>query len=118
MSSVARSVSEIPQRIGSLLIESTIVTTNVRLPTGAVSAVMTSAAFAAATSNGVALAGGVVARDMGKEVHIVDGTGMASAIYRLVQPVFGASTEGVGPASVYLKTWDASSSGVQVSRTG
>ncbi len=121
MSSVVRAASEIPQRIGFLLVESNILTADVRVPANGVSAVMSSSAFTAATSAGTQINAGALLRDMGKEVHIVDGiTGMASAVYRLVMPLSGAATEGanLAVATAFVKVWDAASSGVQVSRTG
>lgn len=57
-------------------------------------------------------------KDMGKSVTLVSAGGLHTALYRLVQPVDGAATEGVDAATVYVKVWSADNFGVNVARTG
>lgn len=69
---------------------------------------------------------GSLLKDLGRQVVIVDADGKHLAVYRQVQRVNGADTEGVGPAispdgpygTFYVKVWSADGSGVLVVRTG
>lgn len=69
---------------------------------------------------------GVLLKDMGRQVVIVDAMANHLAVYREVQRVNGAATEGVGaPVGVdgpygtfFVKVWAADGSNVLVARTG
>ena len=66
-------------------------------------------------------------KDMGRSMTIVDTTGKHLAVFREVQRVYGAATEGVfsggeaGDAAYgtfFIKTWSADGNGVIVARLG
>lgn len=67
---------------------------------------------------------GTLLKDLGQQVIMTDDNNNYTAIYRRVQLVNGADSEGVGgsPAdsygSFYVKTWAADGLGVLVTRTG
>ena len=69
---------------------------------------------------------GELLKDMGRSMTIVDTTDKHLALFREVQRVNGAATEGVGPAGVddaaygtfFIKTWSADGNGVIVVRVG
>jgi hypothetical protein len=90
--------------------------------TGTIEAVMTTTAWAAATTSAAGTAN-IQYRDMGKRVTIVDPvTGADVEKYVQVQIVSGSGSEGV-PASygarLFVRTWSAAgASVVAVARTG
>lgn len=69
---------------------------------------------------------GVLLKDLGRQVVIVDASANHLAVYREVQRVNGPATEGVGaPVGVdgpygtfFVKVWAADGSNVLVARTG
>ena len=69
---------------------------------------------------------GKILKDMGRSMTIVDSTGAHLAVFREVQRVNAADTEGVGPADTddaaygtfFIKTWSADGNGVIVARLG
>lgn len=67
-------------------------------------------------------AAGKLYRDMGGEIVTRNSENMHTAIYRLVQPVDGSSTEGVPDSfdTYYVRTWAANPSmnPVSIVRTG
>lgn len=84
-------------------------------------AVMTSSTFLSYTTASSASLGNIL-RDMGKQVTIVDATtGLHTQVWRRVQLVSGAASEGVleSPTDRYVITWSASGTpAVKVARTG
>lgn len=79
------------------------------------------------TVNYVGFTQGDLLKDLGREVLLVSATGVHEALYREVQRVNGAATEGVGgivdPAdgpygTFFVKVWSADGQGVKVLRTG
>lgn len=79
------------------------------------------------TVNYVAFSQGALLRDLGRTVVVVDSANRHIALYREVQRVNGASTEGVGGpvdpldsayGCFFVKVWSADGQGVYVVRTG
>lgn len=86
--------------------------------TGAVSSVMTSSAFSAATVNG-AITQYNIYRDMGREIVVVDSDNNHIQKWRAVQHVNNSATEGVNEDSdLYVLVWAADGANVNVVRTG
>lgn len=71
-------------------------------------------------------AAGVLLKDLGRQVVIVDSMDRHIAVYREVQRVNGSGSEGVGPqvspdgpyGTFFVKVWAADGSNVLVARTG
>lgn len=66
---------------------------------------------------------GTLYRDMGRSITVVDADGNHLALYRNVQEVAGADTEGVPNATgynanIYLRVWAADGANVGVARLG
>jgi hypothetical protein len=79
------------------------------------------------TVNYVGFSQGDLLKDLGREVVLVDTAGVHQALYREVQRVNGATTEGVGGivdpldgpyGTFFVKVWSADGLGVKVLRTG
>lgn len=90
--------------------------------TGTIQAVMTTTAWAAATSSAAGSAN-IQYRDMGKRVTVVDPvTGIEVEKYAQVQIVSGSGSEGVPAAygtRLFVRTWSASGASiVTVARIG
>lgn len=72
----------------------------------------------------VDLSAGELLKDLGQQIVFTDVNNNHRAIYRRVQRVNGADSEGVGGSlfdsygSFYVKVWDAQGTGVYVARTG
>jgi hypothetical protein len=78
-------------------------------------------------ANYVDFAAGELLKDLGRQITLVDSAGKHLALYREVQRVNGASTEGVGglvdPAdgpygTFFVEVWSADGQGVKVVRVG
>lgn len=76
--------------------------------------------FAGYSSNIVTITPGMLFRDLGKELVVIDTDEKYLARFRLAAPVSNAFAEGlpVPPANVWLKVWSAAGTGVAVARTG
>jgi hypothetical protein len=122
MSSVLRYTAQIEPSVKYLLALET--ATVYSLNSGAsVTATMSESAFTAATSTSTKAAG-TQFRDLGKFVITYNSQKQHTALYRLVQPQLGYTTEGV-PAvyateKFYVRTWTADGSilPISVARTG
>ena len=63
-------------------------------------------------------------RDMGRSITVVDASGDHLALYRNVQKVSGATTEGVDPtnaaysANIYVRVWADDGANITVARLG
>jgi hypothetical protein len=128
MSSVLKSYGQIPDRVqyflgigeavcqGEVLSELSIVTMSA-YP----GAIVTNASAdglweSACPEGGVS---GLLYKDMGATVNVYDDNRLLIAVFRKVQLVDGASTEGVGDATqYYIKVWSADGLGVVFARTG
>lgn len=122
MTSVLRYTAQIEPSIRYLLALET--TTVYSLNSGAsVTATMSATAFTAATSTSTQ-ATGTQFRDLGKFVMTYDSKKQYTALYRLVQPQLGYTTEGVPAAyaiqKFYVRVWTADGSilPISVARTG
>lgn len=127
MSSVSSSPAQVDRRTGYFYVFTELSTAGSFARTansGAViEATMTSSTFTGRSAAlGSAVAVGTILRDMGKQVTIVDATtGLHTQVWRRVQIVNGAVSEGVpaSPTDLYVLTWSASAAvGVPVVRTG
>ena len=82
----------------------------------------TSPAIAAAAATGVGYSTGDMFKDLGRQLVIYDAsTKLHRVIYRQVQRVDGADTEGVPgdyDEPLFVRVWAASGAGVRVARTG
>lgn len=122
MSSVLRYTSQIDSTLKYLLALDT--TTVYTVNSGAsTNAIMTDSDFTSATSTSTT-AQGTQFRDLGKSVMTRNAQNQHTALYRLVQPQLGYTTEGVPDAystqRFYVRVWAADSSilSVTVARTG
>jgi hypothetical protein len=79
------------------------------------------------TVNYVGFSEGDLLKDLGRQVILVNAAGVHEALYREVQRVNGAATEGVGGivdpldgpyGTFFVKVWSADGLGVKVLRTG
>jgi hypothetical protein len=62
---------------------------------------------------------GVLFRDLGRQLTVVDAENTTLALYRETMPMTNVETEGVGtPQSVWVRVWAAEGSGVRVARLG
>lgn len=140
MSSLLRLYSQIPVREKFLLVAGTPVTSGVpsavsgfTLTAGEhinLSSISTNADIAVASGYTIyqGLVAGDLYKDMGRQITIFDpATHNHLAVFRQVQAVKGADTEGVDVegtvpesyyANIYLKVWSADGAGVVVVRTG
>lgn len=122
MSSLLTTVSQIDTSVKYL---KALGTTTVYTPTTSisVSALMTTAAFTAATTTSTYVSGSLF-RDMGKTTVTYGTNGMQVAKYVLVQPQLGPTTEGVPPnystQKFYVQVWAAATgaTAVTVGRVG
>ena len=74
-------------------------------------------------AGGKAIAAGELFRDMGRSITVVDANGNHLALYRNVQLVSGADTEGVPSdaaysANIYVRVWAADGLHIGVARLG
>lgn len=121
MTSVTASLAQIGA--GLKFYRSTATTNHYYVDVGPVSALMTDAAFTAATGS---TTGTGLYRDLGKQIVTYGTNGMHTAIYRLVQLVDGASTEGnaenfnitatSSAGQFYIQVWNATGSVPTVAR--
>jgi hypothetical protein len=122
MSSVLTSFAQIEPSIKYLLALETTTVYSQNAGT-AITATMADAAFTSATSTSTKAAG-TEFRDLGKFVMTYNTGKMHTALYRLVQPQLGYTTEGVPAAyatqKFYVRVWAADESilPVTVARTG
>jgi hypothetical protein len=136
MSSTLRSYAQIPARVKYFIYDSGSATTDVAVPAVSIFTLPVGA-YASLSSKATADEVNDVAntdpsspatsllKDMGRQITIYDDTTSAHvAIYREVQVVNGADTEGVGGSSpawgsnYFVKVWSANGLGVAVVRTG
>lgn len=62
---------------------------------------------------------GVLFRDLGRQITIVDAANITLALYRETMPMDNSLTEGVGTyQSIWVRVWAADGSGVRVARLG
>ena len=125
MSSVFSSPAQVDRRTGYFYVIADHTTDNcVSVNSGyTLTATMTSANFATATTGNTSVDQYMILRDMGKQVTIVHATtGLHTQVWRRVQVVNGAATEGVPlttPIDLYVLVWSANAStAVSVVRTG
>jgi hypothetical protein len=144
MSSVIRKFSQIPVRTKYLLVVGDAVTTgtvsevsaftvapgsfNPLLGTYRLTSTATEAEVEGAPEyEAVDLSGGALYKDLGRQITIYDDAagsyGRHLAVFRQVQKVEGAETEGVCDsanycANIFVKVWSADGTGVVVVRTG
>ncbi|NCY25271.1 MAG: hypothetical protein EBX37_10535 [Alphaproteobacteria bacterium] len=76
-----------------------------------------------ATTGGKQIVAGELFRDMGRSITVVDADGNHLALYRNVQLVSGADTEGVlnaadYGANIYVRVWAADGDNIGVARLG
>ncbi len=135
MSSTLRKIAQIPARIKYLVaIDNADSTTNVvtsvscygiqfadpaDIPSESLVAYPSGGAFTDSTE--VNLAQGDLFKDLGRQLVIYDSaTDAHLAVFRQVQLVNGAGSEGVGATlpATFIKVWSASGGGVGVARTG
>jgi hypothetical protein len=129
MSSVSSSPAQVDRRTGYFYVVTAMTTSpatnnavvvDTTLP---MNAIMTSTQLTDATAP-AGVAAGVILRDMGKQVTIVDATtGIHTQVWRRVQVIDddGNGSEGVQNAAyqdLYVLTWAAAGTGVSVVRTG
>jgi hypothetical protein len=112
MSSIFRQLSQIDNSVKYLLAVNT--TTTYTLNSGAtVTTLMPDATFLASTTTSTKTTG-TQFRDMGKFVMTYDTRQRHLALYRLVQPMQGYTTEGVPPSysteKFYIRVWAADDS--------
>ena len=126
MSSILNSFDQVPSRIRYFL---TTATTQTFQGSGAsgkatiAKSLITYADYVGAIAAPGSATSGTLLRDTGKECVVVDNTTkMHLYKLRLVQPVNGATTEGVpvaySTASYYVRVWSSDGSGVTVARLG
>jgi hypothetical protein len=133
MSSTLRSVAQIPARIKYLVAVANSDNDSTNLADDECFAFQCDAAAFAESSTVVSTftpAGisnydynaGQLFKDLGRQVVVYDAsTKLHVAIYREVQPVEGADTEGVGEDGaipIFIRVWAADGAGVRVARTG
>lgn len=120
MTSVLRTIPQIAERIRFL----TAIDDLSGFRISAMFPVMTEADFTAAIDASANIAMGSLLKDLGRVVHVYDINNAKTAIWRQVQLVASATTEGVtgtpadGFNSYYVKTWSADGTGISVVRTG
>ena len=62
---------------------------------------------------------GVIFRDLGRQLTVVDAANTTLALYREAVPLDNLATEGIGQyQSVWVRMWAADGSGVRVARLG
>jgi hypothetical protein len=127
MSSVFSSPAQVDRRTGYFYVVANLDGNNcVSVDSGyTLTATMTSAEFDTATTANTDVDSGMILRDMGKQVTIVNATtGLHTQVWRRVQVVNGATSEGVlasvvaTPVDIYVLTWAAAGTNVSVVRTG
>ena len=115
MSSISASFSQVPTKAGFYRVVDSSATVYPQSANASVQSVTTSFSTGTSTTLGT----GVLLRDMGKTVTVVNSNGQATEKYALVQRVLGGeNTEGASQGNFHVKIWDDASSGVNVARLG
>jgi hypothetical protein len=119
MTSVLRSHAQIPVRNRYFTVIDDISGYTATTTTGGV--LITPTQFLNNYNATVNVASGALLKDLGRSITIYSPTtNLHTEVYRWVQRVNGANTEGVGGAynTFYINTWSADGTGVGVARTG